>query len=283
MPELPEVHALAADLDARLRGRVVERLDVPGFHALKTFDPPVSALAGRRVEAVGRHGKFLDIDTDGLHLIVHLSLAGWVRWHEECPAAPPGRRSPVAARLVLAGGPCLDVTEAGTRKSLSIHLVADPADVPGVAALGPDALEVDEAGFTRILEAAGRMQLKTLLRRQSLIAGIGNAYSDEILHAARMSPFRSADLGPDDAARLYAAMRGTLSDALARAEGHAAGDLKREKRAGLAVHGRFGEACGVCGDVIQQVVFSDSSFQYCPTCQTGGKKLSDRGMDRLLT
>src|SRR5699024_9312841 len=240
MPELPEVHALAADLEARLGGRVVERLDVPGFHALKTFDPPVSALAGETIVGVTRHGKFLDLHTADLHLIVHLSLAGWVRWHEECPAAP-GRRSPVAARLVLAGGSCLDFTEAGTRKGLSLHLVPEPADVPGVAALGPDALELGEAEFAAILAGAGRMQLKTLLRRQSLIAGIGNAYSDEILHAARLSPFQPADLGPDEAAHLYATMRRILTEAVARARGHGAGDLKREKKASMAVHGRFGE------------------------------------------
>ena len=282
MPELPEVEALAADLGARLSGRRVDRLEMLSFSALKTFDPPVTAVQGGVVERVGRHGKFLDIVADDLHIIVHLALAGWIRWRDQAPPASRPRRSPLAAGLVLEEGDGLDITEAGTKKGLSIYVVRDPADVPGIAELGPDALSVDEAAFARILSSGGRKHIKRLLRSQSVIAGVGNAYSDEILHAARMSPFQPAQMSPEDVHRLYTAMRTTLEEALQRAQGLSAGELKREKKSSLAVHGRFGQACPVCADTIQQVVYSDSSFQYCPTCQTDGKRLSDRGMDRLL-
>ncbi len=302
VPELPEVHALAADLDERARGRVVDRLEVTSFAALKTFDPPVSALHGMVVAGVGRHGKFLDVtvssapgapaagsgarDDDALHLIVHLARAGWIRWRDAAPAARPRGRGtgPLAARLVLDDGSGFDITEAGTKKSLAIHLVRDPGQVPGIARLGPDPLapEFTEDVFAGILATAGRARIKGVLRDQSRIAGIGNAYSDEILHAARMSPFTSANMPADDVRRLYAAMRATLSAALDRAEGLRASELKAEKRSNLRVHGRAGEPCPVCGDTIRQVIYADSTFQYCPTCQTGGRPLSDRVLSRLL-
>ncbi|GAA1824429.1 Fpg/Nei family DNA glycosylase [Nesterenkonia flava] len=284
MPELPEVHALAADLRERLRGHTVQRLEVLAFNALKTIDPTPQALVGATAVDVVRRGKFLDLRFGDIHLIIHLSLAGWIRWRPDAPkpASSRSRKSPLAARLMLEDGSGLDITEAGTKKGLAIYLVRDPLEVPGVADLGPDALELDRARFAAILKDAGKVRIKTVLRRQSLVAGIGNAYSDEILHAARMSPFHPADMSDDDVSELYTAMRQTLLDAVERASGHTASELKKEKKSALAVHGRFGEPCPVCGDTIQQVVYSDSSFQYCPTCQTGGKKLSDRGMDRLL-
>ncbi|GAA3738651.1 Fpg/Nei family DNA glycosylase [Leifsonia bigeumensis] len=301
MPELPEVHALVTDLGTRLRGRTVERLEIIAFAALKTFDPPISALSGRTVTDVTRHGKFLDLllEREGegeLHLILHLARAGWIRWREAAPqrSGRPGK-TPLAARLVLDDGTALDgttlakgsgfdVTEAGTKKSLAIYVVRDPRQVPGIARLGPDPLG---AGFTlerfrRILEAGGRKQIKGLLRDQAVIAGIGNAYSDEILHAARMSPFKPAAMSPDDAGSLFDAMQATLRGAIERADGLAASELKREKKSGLQVHGRTGEPCPVCGDTVRQVIYTDSTFQYCPTCQTGGKPLADRVLSRLL-
>ncbi|NLS08462.1 Fpg/Nei family DNA glycosylase [Nesterenkonia sp. MY13] len=282
MPELPEVHALAGDLESRLRGLSVQRLDVLAFHALKTFDPPPTALTGQTVEQVGRHGKFLDLQIGNLHLIIHLALAGWIRWRDQAPTSMPSRKSPIAARLVTENGSGIDITEAGTRKGLALHIVTEPSEVPGIADLGPDALDVTEAQFSQILQAAGRSPIKKVLRKQSVIAGIGNAYSDEILHRAKMSPFQPAAMKPDDAAALYTAMRQSLQEALTRAEGQAASELKKEKKSGLRVHGRFGEPCPECGDTIKQVVYSDSSFQYCPGCQNNGKAFSDRGIDRLL-
>jgi formamidopyrimidine-DNA glycosylase len=285
MPELPEVHALAADLDRRLRGRIVARLDLLSFAALKTFDPPVSALADQIVSGVTRHGKFLDFTIGDLHLVMHLARAGWIRWNDGTRPTPTrSGKGPLAARLLLDEGTGLDITEAGTKKSLAIYLVHKPADVPGIARLGPDPLseEFTEDTFQGILAAAGRAQIKGVLRNQSTIAGIGNAYSDEILHVARMSPFKPASMGADEAARLYDAMQTTLRDAIARSEGLAASELKKEKKSGMRVHGRTGEPCPVCGDTVRQVIFADSTLQYCPTCQTGGKPLADRVLSRLL-
>ncbi len=286
VPELPEVEALVADLRHRLSGRAVHRVDVAAFSALKTFDPPVDAVAGAFVDGVHRHGKFLDIEVGGLHLVVHLARAGWLRWRDEQPATPPRPgKGPLALRVLLDDDSGFDLTEAGTRKSLAVYLVRDPAEVPGIARLGPDPLCDDFTADTLagILASAGRSQVKGVLRDQSVVAGIGNAYSDEILHVARMSPFKPASsITGDDLATLYRAVRVTLREAVARAEGLAAAELKREKKTNLRVHGRTGEACPVCADTVAEVSFADSSLQYCPTCQTGGKPLADRRMSRLL-
>lgn len=285
VPELPEVNALAADLGARLSGRVLDRFDVVSFAVLKTFDPPVSSLSGQTIHGVTRHGKFLDFAIGDLHLVMHLARAGWIRWRESAPTPSKGlQRGPLAARLVLDDGSGLDITEAGTKKSLAISVVRDPSDVPGIARLGPDPLSDDftEDVFAAILSSAGRAQIKGVLRNQGIIAGIGNAYSDEILHTAKMSPFKPAAMTDDEVARLYSAMQSTLRDAIARADGLAASELKREKKSGLQVHGRFGEPCPVCGDTVRQVIYHDSTLQYCPTCQTGGKPLADRVLSRLL-
>jgi formamidopyrimidine-DNA glycosylase len=285
VPELPEVQALADDLRARLEDRAVARLDVVAFSALKTFSPPPSALQGLFVSGVSRHGKFLDIAVDELHLVVHLARGGWIRWRDELPSVParPGK-GPLAARLALDDGSGLDFTEAGTQKRLAIYVVEAVDQIPGIARLGPDPLD---AAFTidvlaAILKAAGRSQLKGVLRDQSVIAGIGNAYSDEILHVAKMSPFKPAAMPPEDVERLYVAISATLRDAVSRSEGLSASELKKEKKSGLRVHGRTGEACPVCGDTVREVSFADSSLQYCPTCQTGGKPLADRRLSRLL-
>ena len=287
MPELPEVEALALDLAARLDGRAIVRVDVAAFSALKTFDPPLSALEGTFVEGVTRHGKFLDVSTGGLHLILHLARAGWVRWRDEVPKLPPrpGGKSGLAARVVLDDDSGLDITEAGTKKSLALYVVRSPQDVEGIARLGPDPLsdEFDQAALQRILTEAGRAQIKGVLRHQGTIAGIGNAYSDELLHAAKMSPFKPASsLTADDVSTLYDAIRTVLGDAVERSRGLAASELKGEKKSNLAVHGRTGQKCPVCGDVVREVSFADSSLQYCPTCQTGGKPLADRRMSKLL-
>jgi formamidopyrimidine-DNA glycosylase len=285
VPELPEVQALADDLRARLEDRAVARLDVVAFSALKTFSPPPSALQGLFVSGVSRHGKFLDIAVDELHLVVHLARGGWIRWRDELPSVParPGK-GPLAARLALDDGSGLDFTEAGTQKRLAIYVVEAVDQIPGIARLGPDPLD---AAFTidvlaSILKAAGRSQLKGVLRDQSVIAGIGNAYSDEILHVAKMSPFKPAAMPPEDVERLYVAISATLRDAISRSEGLSASELKKEKKSGLRVHGRTGEACPVCGDTVREVSFADSSLQYCPSCQTGGKPLADRRLSRLL-
>ncbi len=291
MPELPEVQALVTGLAARLGGRVLDRLDILAFPALKTYDPPLTALHGATIGEITRHGKYLDlgvttVEGESLHLLIHLARAGWLRWRNAAPAPMPRGpgKGPLAARLVLIDGSGIDITEAGTKKSLSISLVRRADEVPGVARLGPEPLAASftAAVFRDILHAQGRAKIKGVLRNQSTIAGIGNAYSDEILHAAKMSPFKPADMGRDDANRLYAALQQTLRSAVERADGVSASELKGEKKSNLQVHGRTGLPCPVCGDTVRQVIYSDSTFQYCPTCQTGGKPLADRVLSRLL-
>ncbi|WP_333739116.1 Fpg/Nei family DNA glycosylase [Streptomyces sp. IBSBF 2806] len=286
MPELPEVEALKDFLAEQAVGHEIVRVLPVAISVLKTYDPPVTALEGRPITAVRRHGKFLDLATgDGPHLVAHLARAGWLQWKDRLPDGPPRPgKGPLALRVALETGEGFDLTEAGTQKRLAVYVVRDPQQVPGVARLGPDPLadDFDEGRFAALL-AGERRRLKGALRDQSLIAGVGNAYSDEILHVARMSPFKLASsLTPEETHTLYEALRTTLTEAVERSRGLAAGRLKAEKKSGLRVHGRTGEPCPVCGDTVREVSFSDSSLQYCPTCQTGGKPLADRRMSRLL-
>ncbi len=285
VPELPEVDALAGFLRERAVGHAVAAASVAAIAALKTFDPPLSALAGQTIDAASRHGKFIDLDVGELHLVFHLARAGWLRWYDELPRSVvrPGK-SPIALRVRLDDGSGFDLTEAGTKKSLAVYVVRDPAEVPGIARLGPDptAPEFSLDDFAAIL-AGRRTQVKGLLRDQSVFAGVGNAYSDEILHTARMSPYAlAAKLQAGDVERLYHALRDTLGEAMAAASGKRPDELKDSKRSHMQVHGRTGQPCPVCGDTVREVIFADSTFQYCPTCQTGGKPLADRVLSRLL-
>ncbi len=301
MPELPEVESLARFLRQQADGRVIDRADSAAISVLKTYRPDLTALRGRTVTDTQRHGKFLDLvavaagttagghggqpDDAPLHLVIHLARAGWLRWRENLPEAPPRPgKSPLGFRLRFTDGTGFDLTEAGTKKRLAVYLVTDPAEVPGVAALGPDPM-ADSFTVEALagMLAGRRTQIKGVLRDQKVIAGIGNAYSDEVLHAARMSPFKLASSFTEDEVRdLHAAIIATLREAVERSAGLAAGDLKAEKKSGLRVHGRAGEPCPVCGDTVREVSFADSALQYCPTCQTGGKPLADRRMSRLL-
>ncbi|MFD3873339.1 Fpg/Nei family DNA glycosylase [Streptomyces sp. NPDC058623] len=285
MPELPEVEALREFLDEHLAGRVVERVLPLAVSVLKTYDPPLTALEGRTAGATARHGKFLALPIGDLHLVTHLARAGWLHWRDAFPAQPPRPgKGPLALRVVLEEGGGFDLTEAGTQKRLAVYVVRDPQEVPGIARLGPDPLAegFDRDAFAALLTGE-RRQIKGVLRDQGVIAGIGNAYSDEILHAARVSPFKlAASFDEDQITHLHEAVRDTLRTAVERAHGVAAGKLKAEKKSGLRVHGRTGEPCPVCGDTVRSVSFADSSLQYCPTCQTGGKPLADRRLSRLL-
>jgi formamidopyrimidine-DNA glycosylase len=285
MPELPEVEALAAYLRERAAGHRIARIDLSAISALKTFDPPLSAAHGREITGAGRHGKFLDVKLDGgeLHLVTHLARAGWLQYRDALAPAPlrPGK-GPIALRVRLDDGSGFDLTEAGTQKKLAVYLVNDPAAVPGIARLGPDALAVTRDEFATAIKGR-RGQLKGVIKEQEVLAGIGNAYSDEILHAAKISPFAITDRLSDEAVdRLYEATRRVLTDAVERSVGQRAAELKGEKRAGLAVHARTGLPCPVCGDTIREVSYADSNFQYCPGCQTGGKPLADRRLSRLI-
>ncbi|HRW19222.1 MAG TPA: DNA-formamidopyrimidine glycosylase family protein [Dermatophilaceae bacterium] len=285
MPELPEVQALVDFLAERAVGLAVTGVELGSISVLKTFDPPPQALIGAPVDAAYRHGKFLDLDIDGTHLVFHLARAGWLRWSDALPATAirPGK-SPIALRVRLSDGSGFDLTEAGTKKSLAAYLVRDVREVPGIARLGPDPLAADfSRGVFAGLLAGRRTQIKGVLRDQEIIAGVGNAYSDEVLHVARLSPFAlAASLTDEQLSTLYAALRDTLTGAVRAASGKPAAELKDAKRAGMRVHGRTGQACPECGDIVREVSFADSSLQYCATCQTGGKPLADRRMSRLL-
>ncbi|WP_066299776.1 Fpg/Nei family DNA glycosylase [Arthrobacter luteolus] len=293
MPEMPEVQGLADFLRTKLIPEgappaVISDVEVLSFSVLKTAEVPLDALAAGPVTGVERRGKFLIITAGGVHLVIHLAKAGWLRWSD---ALKPGRLRPGKGRMALrvrfapdpdGKEPGFDLTEAGTKKSLAVYLVRDLADVPGIARLGPEAFDVDYETFADLV-ASHRAQIKGLLRDQSVIAGIGNAYSDEILHAAHLSPFaNAAKLKPEEVQRLYQAMRAVLESAIENAAGRPAAELKDSKRRALRVHARTGELCPVCGDTVREVSFADSSLQYCPTCQTNGKLLADRRMSKLL-
>jgi formamidopyrimidine-DNA glycosylase len=283
MPELPEIEALADHLRRNAVGATVQRVDVASLSALKTFDPPVSALHGRTVDAAHRWGKYLGLQAGDLYLITHLSRAGWLRWSDSLSPAPlkPGK-GPIALRVHFGGGTGFDLTEAGTQKRLAVWLVEDPSAVSGIVSLGPDALQLSPEQLGELL-AANNGRIKTVITDQSVIAGIGNAYSDEILHTAKLSPFATAaKLLDAQVAVLHEAMVAVLTDAVTRSVGQQAATLKGEKRSGFRVHARTGLPCPVCGDTVREVSFADKSFQYCPTCQTGGKVLADRRMSRLL-
>jgi formamidopyrimidine-DNA glycosylase len=287
VPELPEVEALAHHLREFAVGRTVARVDVASLQVLKTASPPWTELHGRTVTGAGRYAKYLDMDCDGLHLVVHLARAGWLRWADTMSAAPPKPtgKGPLALRVHLGPpgeGPGFDLTEAGTKKGLAVWIVTDVRQIPQIVNLGPDALAVSRDELADLL--SGRTErLKNAITDQRLIGGVGNAYSDEILHTAKLSPFATAGKLSDDAlTKLHDAMQSVLTDAVKRSVGQSAARLKGEKRSGLRVHARTGMPCPVCGDTVREVSFADKSFQYCATCQTNGKPLADRRMSKLL-
>ena len=282
MPELPEVESLARFLGDRLTGHVVTRVELASLSALKTYDPPLSALVSATVTGTARRGKYLMVMCGELDIVMHLARGGWVQWREVLTTAraKPGR-GPLALRMGFDDGSGFDVTEQGTEKRVALWVVHDPAEVDRIASLGPDPLS---PGFDLgPLVAGRRAQIKGVLTDQSVIAGIGNAYSDEALHVAKLSPFRMAStLTSDEVARLQAAIVQVLADAVARSAGVATAGLKAEKKSGMRVHGRAGQACPECGDTVREVSFATTSLQYCPSCQTGGKPLADRRLSRLL-
>ena len=289
MPEMPEVEALRAFLAENLVGRTVVRADLAAISALKTFAIPLSALHGMEVTGVERRGKFIALDVDGTWLAFHLARAGWLTWHDPVPATPvrPGK-GPLALRVAFEGEEApvgFSLTEAGTQKHLAVHVTNDLEEIPGIDRLGPDPLAetFTRDDFAAVLTAHGRTQVKGLLKDQSVLAGIGNAYSDEILQAARLSPFKLAgSLTDDEVTALFEAVRTELTTAIERAVGEKPANLKDGKRTTMRVHGKKGEPCPTCGTPIAEVSFADSFLNYCPGCQTGGKLLADRRMSKLL-
>lgn len=285
MPELPEVEILCRRLHERCAGQTIERAELASLSALKTFDPPLSALSGATFVGCHRRGKYVCFDLADSWLVVNLARSGWVKWRASFQKAPPKLgRGPLALRVRLVGGGGLDVTEMATERRLAIWIVHDPDEIEGVSTLGPEPLD---PAFTRQRLAeiltGQKGDVKHALSRQSLVAGVGNAYSDEALHAARLSPFKqAAKLSDDELDRLYAGLVGVLSAGIDRAAGLDMEELKDGKRQGMSVHGRTGLPCPVCGDTVREVSFATRSLQYCATCQTGGKPLADRRMSRLL-
>jgi formamidopyrimidine-DNA glycosylase len=284
LPELPEVEALARFITDQAAGTTIRRADLATFSALKTFDPPLDAIVGRTIVGCRRWGKYLGIDLNGLWLVMHLARGGWVHWRAEVPAARPKLgKGPLALRVTLDSGSGFDVTEQGTEKRLAIWIVVSPEQVEGIVKLGPDPLA---AGFdaAALRAALGRPgTLKNVLTDQSALAGVGNAYSDEALHVARLSPYKpAAKLTDAEVERLFHALVGVLGEAAARSSGLPASGLKSDKKTNMRVHGRAGLPCPECGDDIREVSYATKSFQYCPTCQTGGKPLADRRLSRLL-
>lgn len=277
MPESPEVQALVDALDERTRGRTIAAVDVLEFRVVKTRASPPGTLVGAAVEGVARFGKHLDVAVGGRHLGIALGRHGWARWiAPDAPVPVPAPGDPAAppalAAIVFDDGATLELTDAGSWVSLGLSVVDRPGDVPAVAGLGPDPAD---ASFTSAdLDAVvigRRKQLKAVLQEQESLAGIGNAYSDEILHRARLSPVGPASaLDADERARLHAATTGVMREAIAARRGIPIDRLKAAKVAAMRVHGRTGEACPVCGDEIRDLAFGGTTAQYCPTCQTGG-------------
>ena len=282
MPELPDVVVYIEHLGTRLTGRTLTRLRLLNPFVLRSVNPPIASAEGKRVLGLRRIGKRIVFELEGgLFLVLHLMIAGRLRWLAS-GAKPPGR---ISLALFEFDNATLLLTEAGTKRRASIHLVEGEA---ALAAMDPGGLEVLEA---RLEDFAARLKgdrhtLKRALTDPHLFSGIGNAYSDEILHRAKLSPFaQTQSLSGEDTRRLYAAVRSTLTEWTERLRREAGADLPEKVtafREGMAVHGRFRKPCPVCGSPVQRIVYADNETNYCARCQTGGKILADRALSRLL-
>ncbi len=281
MPEMPELEVYAENLTTLLAGREVRGVQVLNVFTVRTADPPLSSIVGHRVEVVRRHGKRLVVSLDGpLHLVIHLKLSGRLRWH---PPTTKLNRGTGCLKLDFDRG-SLHMTEASKQKSASLYLVRDLAACPDLDR-GVEPLAVSLSRMKELLTAENR-QLKSALTDQRLVMGIGNAYSDEVLFAARLSPLKlTGRLTSSECEALHGAMQRVLRAWVVRIRDKAAGGLPTEQadwRKEMKVHGKFKGPCPVCGGRIERIAYADSETHYCPGCQTGGKKLSDRGIDRLL-
>lgn len=276
MPESPEVEALARFLDEEAAGREIRGVDVLEFRVVKTRTAPPSSVVGRTITGAVRHGKHVELVLDEGSLVVSLGRHGWMRWVDTDAAAAPGPGAPPAlAAFELSGGKTLEMTDAGSWVSLGLFVVGDAFEVPAIAKLGPDPAEpaFSRADFGVAL-GGRRKQVKAILQEQESLAGIGNAYSDEILHLAKVSPVTHAGALDDEASdRLFDATLSTVRGAIEARHGVPIDRLKAEKVASMRVHGRTGEACPVCGDTVRDLAFSSTTAQYCPTCQNGGAPL----------
>jgi formamidopyrimidine-DNA glycosylase len=282
MPELPDIVVYIEHLEASLVGQTLERVRLMNPFVLRSVMPPVGSAEGRKVIGVRRMGKRIVIALEGdLFLVLHLMIAGRLRWIGK-GAKPPGRIS--LAAFEFAEG-TLVFTEAGTKRRASLHLVEGEA---ALAAMDPGGLDVLVAGLQEFADRVKRENhtLKRALTDPRLFSGIGNAYSDEILHRAKLSPFaKTPSLSEEDVKRLYDATRATLAEWIERLRKEAGADFPEKVtafREGMAVHGRFRKPCPVCGSPVQRIVYAENETNYCARCQTGGKVLADRALSRLL-
>jgi formamidopyrimidine-DNA glycosylase len=282
MPELPDVVVYIERLGDRLSGQTLERVRLLNPFVLRSVTPPVAAAEGRKVAGVRRMGKRIVFELEGgIFLVLHLMIAGRLRWMAR-DKKPPGRIS--LAAFEFADG-VLILTEAGTKRRASIHVVEGEA---ALAAMDPGGIEVLEASLEDFAARlrTDRHTLKRALTDPHLFSGIGNAYSDEILHRAKLSPFaQTVSLSEDDVKRLYEAARSTLIEWTERLRRQAGADLPEKVTAfhqEMAVHGRYRKPCPVCGSPVQRIVYAENETNYCARCQTGGKILADRALSRLL-
>jgi formamidopyrimidine-DNA glycosylase len=279
VPELPDLTVYLESLAARIANRRLLRVRLLNPFLLRTALPPISSVEGKAVVGLGRLGKRIVISLEGdLHLVLHLMVAGRLRWEAKTP------KRITLAHFEFDSG-TLAFTEAGTKRRASLHLVASQA---ALAALDPGGLDVQQADLGAFAARLARENhtLKRALTDPRLFAGIGNAYSDEILHRARLSPFAmTASLGDEEARRLFSAVRDVLSEWTARLRAEANGAFPEKVsafRPQMAVHGRYGQPCPVCGAPVQRIVYAENETNYCARCQTGGKILADRALSRLL-
>jgi formamidopyrimidine-DNA glycosylase len=282
MPELPDITVYVESLEPRIAGATLKNIRLNNPFLLRTATPPIASAEGRRVTGVRRMGKRIVISLDGdFHLVIHLMVAGRLKWLP-AGAKPPGK-SALAAFEFDTGS--LVFTEAGTKRRASRHFMAGITAVEALHAGGIEVLGVDLEAFARRLRAENHT-LKRALTDPHIFSGIGNAYSDEILHRARLSPIAMTEkLSDDEVARLFAAVRGTLSDwtdRLRKEAGNGFPEKVTAFREGMAVHGRYGQPCPVCGSPVQRIVYAENETNYCARCQTGGKILADRALSRLL-
>ncbi len=268
MPESPEVQALAEFLDERVAGRAIREVDVVEFRAVKSRERPPGSLTGARITAVRRFGKHIGLDTSAGWLMIGFGRNGWVRWHSPGDPAdvPP---APEVMRIRLDDGAMMQIVETGDFLAVTVAVVDAPSDVAGIAALGPDPLTPGFApGDLEHALGTRRKKIKALLQEQTSLAGIGNAYSDEILHRARLShDVHAAALDAEARARLFSALVEVMRDAAEARRGVAPDRLKQTKVLAMAVHGRGGEPCPVCGATIVDATFAGASAQFCPGCQ----------------
>ncbi|HEY6346841.1 MAG TPA: DNA-formamidopyrimidine glycosylase family protein [Bryobacteraceae bacterium] len=282
MPELPDVTVYLEALEPRIMGRVLEHALIAGPSLLRTADPPVQAVENRRVTALRRIGKRISIGLENeFWLVLHLMIAGRLHWSEKAKR-PDGRRT-LAAFEFDSG--CLTLTEAGTRKRAALHILRGEEGLASLDAGGIDVMTASREAFGHALQSENHT-LKRALTDPRLFSGIGNAYSDEILHRARLSPVAlTSRLSSEEIARLHHAVKQTLEEWIIRLRAEAGGKFPEKVtafREGMAVHGRYGEPCPRCGEKVQRIRHADNETNYCARCQTGGKLLADRALSRLL-